>query len=150
MGNSHFDERAVGGGVTRGAYDGLVLTTHADPVPVLLGLGRADMSLGLVSRVLRADRIEVERLNVCVYMWRNPEALLEPDPQLNFGAMWLTLRLRGPFEVPVIFGDVVITGSHAGQPAPIGQTGIWVIQRALGGRDQDAAVAVRSSRSPKR
>lgn len=108
------------------AYDALMLTQNAELRPVRCGDGSP---LKCIKKALRAARIKAEHLTPDMDLWRNLEAVISRDPMMNVGAMWLIQQLRGPIGVPVIYGDVLITGRGSdGQPCPLSESGIGVLR----------------------
>jgi hypothetical protein len=98
-------------------YDALKLRDNGKLIGIRLS------SLSPVSQIqfsLMAPRIESELLDSGITLWRNLEGALADDPIMNFGAMWLCQHLRSPVGVPVIFGDVILTGRDSGGfPVPL-------------------------------
>jgi hypothetical protein len=90
--------------------------------------------LGSVHEAMHAVDVEAEVLSDRLLMWRDLDAALDPAPELNFRAMHLQLRLRGPIGVHPVYGDVLITGrTIEGGPKPLTMSEIRDLRDALAG-----------------
>lgn len=154
MGNDHPPQRGIAATRTRiRAYDGLVLTGYANLQYVLLRSGKGATLREAIATTLGADRIESEHLRGDIDLWRDLEAVINEDPIMNFGAMWLVQQLRGPIGVPVIYGDVLFTGRGAdGEPMPLSVAAVKLFRHALTGHARQGLLTsdLSASRSPNR
>jgi hypothetical protein len=85
---------------------GLLITTTG--VVSLVSLSRTN-TLGLIANTIRADSVYAEWLGPLVF-WVDVGAALVSRPVFNVSAMWAMQQLRGPCGLPILWGDVVVTG----------------------------------------
>jgi len=78
--------------------------TSLDTLSDLAPLASIRLNLGY------GEWLHPEELTHAMLMWTSPDAALSPQPTLNLPAMWLIQQLRGVFGLPVIWGDVLVTG----------------------------------------
>lgn len=85
-----------------------------------------------VCETLGVADVESEILTGNLLMWRDLDAVLVSVPMLNFAAMHLQLRLRGPIGVRPVYGDVLLTGRGIdGNPKPLSVSEIRDIRSAM-------------------